>query len=347
MSAERVVSTSWLLADVGGTNVRFALAQPSLTTAPLVASSIRAYRVADFRTFSEAAAAYLRTLVTKPHHAVFAFAGRVEGTRVQMTNHPWAISAPQLQSDLALESVQLVNDFAAIGMGLPLLQHGDVLSLGHGVNVIGARARSQTFCVLGPGTGLGISALVVRDGRIDGLQTEGGHVGFAPSSTEEIAVLRQLMNRFSRVSIERVLSGNGLVNLRLALCAIEQIEAAPLQPEEITERARQVGDRECVRAVEMFCDILGSVAGDCVLSYGAWDGVYLAGGMLGPLLPWLQQGRFRLRFDEKGRFSQAVSKVPVALITHPQPGLLGAAGCAVVASGNSPLRTTEGTPARP
>lgn len=343
MSSTRVQFPYWLLADVGGTNVRFALAQPSAVV-PLVTESIRAYRVADFVSLAVAAREYLRPLAHKPTHAVFALAGRVEDGHVKMTNHPWSISGTQLQSDLSLESVQLINDFAAISMGLPLLQREDVMTLGHGTDVIYRRARPQTFCVLGPGTGLGIAALTIRDGRIETLQTEGGHAGFAPTSSEEIAILRHLMDRFGRVSIERVLCGSGLVNVYQAICAVDSIEALPLAPEQITERARQLTDVPCVRAVEMFCDVLGSVAGDCVLSYGAWDGAYLAGGMLAPLMPWLQQGRFRLRFDNKGRFAQAVSRVPVALVTHPQPGLLGAAAHAVLASGRSPLRNVAPVP---
>ncbi|HXY22007.1 MAG TPA: glucokinase [Burkholderiaceae bacterium] len=343
MSSNRGQTPTWLLADVGGTNVRFALAQPS-AVAPLMTESIRAYRVADFASLADAARSYARPLANKPTHAVFALAGRVENGHVKMTNHRWSVSAAQLQSDLTLDGVQLINDFAAISMGLPLLQRDDVTALGHGADVIYRRTRPQTFCVLGPGTGLGISALTVRDGRIETLQTEGGHVGFAPTSADEIAILRQLMDRFARVSVERVLCGSGLVNVYQAICAMDSIEASPLAPEEITERARQLTDPPCVRAVEMFCDILGSVAGDCVLGYGAWDGVYLAGGMLAPLLPWLQQGRFRLRFDNKGRFAQAVSRVPVALVTHPQPGLLGAAACAVLACGRSPLRSVDPVP---
>jgi len=318
--------------------VRFALAQPAAQV-PLLAPSIRAYRVAQFASLGLAAKAYLQEIHAKPRQAVFALAGRIEGTQVQMTNHAWHISSLQIKGDLALESVQLINDFAAIGMGLPLLQASDTLALAHGVDVIHRHARPQTFCVLGPGTGLGISALIVRDGRIQALQTEGGHVGFAPNSDEEIAVLRHLRSRFGRVSRERVLCGSGLANVHEALCAIDRVQSLPLAPEEITERARNASDPQCVRAVEMFCDILGAVAGDCVLSFGAWDGAYLAGGMLAPLLPWLQQGRFRLRFDDKGRFAQAVGKVGVSLITHPYPGLLGAAGCAVLASGASPVRT--------
>ncbi|SPE27523.1 Glucokinase [Burkholderiales bacterium] len=338
MSAQRSLPPAdWLLADVGGTNVRFALAQPA-AAAPLLLESIRAYRVAEFASLADAAKAYLAVIGEAPAHAVFALAGRVEGSLVQMTNHAWSISAPQLQHDLGLHSLKLVNDFAAIGVGLPLLAAGDVLALGPSVEAIARGRAPQTYCVLGPGTGLGVSTLAIRDGQLFGLETEGGHVSFAPTSDEEIAILRQLMTRFGRVSIERLLCGSGLVNVHRAICALAQVEAGNLSPEEVTAGARQHADPHCVHAIELFCDMLGSVAGDFALSFGAWDGVYLAGGMLDPLLPWLRQGRFRLRFNDKGRFSQAVARVPVALITHPQPGLLGTAAVAVLAAGRPLLR---------
>jgi len=337
MSADRTLPPAWLLADVGGTNVRFALAQPT-AQAPLLLESIHAYRVAEFASLADAAKAYLAVVGETPAHAVFALAGRIEGARVQMTNHAWSISAPELQRDLALHSVKLINDFAAIGVGLPLLGASDVLALGPRVEVIARASAPQTFCVLGPGTGLGVSTLAIRDGQLFGLETEGGHVSFAPTSEEEIAILRELMTRFGRVSIERLLCGSGLVNLHRAVCALAQVESADLSPEQITASARQQADPHCVRAIELFCDMLGCAAGDFALAYGAWDGVYLAGGMLDPLLPWLRQGRFRLRFNDKGRFSQAVARVPVALVTHRQPGLLGAAAVAVLAAGKPLLR---------
>ncbi len=345
MSAVPPAAEPWLLADLGGTNVRFALARTA-EPAPLVMDSIRAFRVADFPWFADAARAYLAQVGARPRHGVIAAAGPVRGSEVQLTNHAWRISAPQLEQELGLDSIRLVNDFAAVSMCLPLLSGADVLALGPPVPVIRQRPGRQTFCVLGPGTGLGVSGLVVRDALVVGLETEGGHGSFAPTNEEEIAILRHLMARFGRVSDERLLCGSGLVNLHQALCAIHGAAPgaggadalAPLPPEEITARAQRRSDPLCVRAVQCFCEMLGTVAGDLALTYGAWDGVYLAGGLLGPLAPWLAQGGFRQRFDGKGRFTQAMAEVPVALIIHPQPGLLGAAGIAVAAAGGSLLR---------
>lgn len=342
-AAER--DATWLLADVGGTNVRFALARPA-APAPLRLDTLRAYRVADHPSLSDAARHYLHDLAETapdsraalPGHAVLALAGRIEGDTAQLTNHSWFISGTRLRDDLGLGTVRLVNDFAAVGMSLPLLAATDVEAIGPAVQPIARAARQRTYCVLGPGTGLGVSALVVHGDTVTGLQTEGGHTSFAATDEEEIAVLRQLMGRFGRVSVERLLCGSGLVNLLQALCAIAGRDDAPFVPESITAHARDGSDALCVRAVELFCELLGTVAGDYALTYGAWDGVYLAGGLLGPLAPWIRRGRFRERFQSKGRFAQAMAQVPVALITHPQPGLLGAAAFAVTEAGLPLLR---------
>lgn len=322
----------WMVADVGGTNVRFALARPAACE-PLRRDSIRTFRVGAYASLADAGRAYLQGLqdagASRPRGAVIALAGRVEGGQGRLTNHPWQIEAARLEAELGLRSVHLLNDFAAVGLSLPLLAADDVLAVGAGVPRIGHAARA-TYCVLGPGTGLGVSALAIDAGRVLPLQTEGGHASFAPTTEEEIAVLRHLAARFGRVSVERLLCGSGLANLHEALCSIHGGNGAPLAPETITERAAQGSDARCTRAVELFCEILGTFAGDCALIFGAWDGVYLAGGMLRPLSAWIRTGSFRRRFEDKGRFAAAMGRVPVALITHPQPGLLGATACAVL-----------------
>jgi glucokinase len=337
MSSGRTSASPWLLADVGGTNVRFALAHPA-EPAPLLLDSMRAYRVAEFPSLADAAKAYFQTIGERPPHAVFALAGPVRGDEVQMTNFPWTISRPQLQRELACRSVHLVNDFAALVMGLPLLTTQDVVALGPARAPIARGVPNQTFCAMGPGTGLGVAALAVRGDAIVGLETEGGHASFAPTTEDEIGVLRHLIGRFGRVSIERLLCGSGLSNLHQALCAMQGCAQDLVAPEEITARANAGRDPLSVRAVEMFCEMLGSVAGDFALAYGAWDGVYLAGGLLVPLQGWLRQPPFRKRFENKGRFASVLAGVPVAMIAHPQAGLLGAAGFAVRAAGHSLLR---------
>lgn len=315
-----------LLADVGGTNVRFALADPQRAQ-PLLAGSIRRYRVIDFATFTDAALAYLGDSGVRARRGVFAFAGQVRDGEVQVTNHSWSVSRERVRAELALASAVFVNDFAAMSLCVPLLTAADVHAIGDPPPP--SLAGTRTFAVVGPGTGLGVGALLLRDGHAAALETEGGHLSFAPRTEEEIDVLRRLTARFGRVSNERLLCGSGLSNLHEALGEIHGVFDGRLTPEEITRRADAGEDAACVRAVEAFCELLGAVAGDFVLAFGAWDGVWLAGGLTPLLLPWLERGGFRRRFADKGRFAEAMARVPSSAILHPDAGLLGAAAYAL------------------
>ena len=315
-----------LLADVGGTNVRFALADPAAEV-PLLDASIRPYAVADFPSLAAAAAHYLESIGGRASHGVFAVAGRVEHDEARMTNHPWVVSAPRIATALGLQALRLVNDFVAQAMAVRLLRDEDVHPVGP-LTAPAAAGSARTYAVLGPGTGLGVGALLLRDGRATALATEGGHVGFAPGNAQEIAILEQLAAHYGHVSNERLVSGGGLVNLH---CALAGIAGEPwddtIQPADITARAK-AGDVRCGQVVELFCGIFGSVAGDTALALGAWDGVYLTGGLVPHLLADLQRPAFRKHFEAKGRYAEAMGKVPTLAIIHPQPGLLGAAAIA-------------------
>jgi len=317
-----------LLADVGGTNVRFALADTA-SPSPLRIDSIRRYRVADCATFADAARAYLREIGARPSRGVFAVAGPVTGGEVRMTNHPWLLSRARLHEELELDALLLVNDFAAMSHCLPLLAVSDMHAIGPLPPTRIDLRRRQTFAVIGPGTGLGVGALLVDGGRFVGLQTEGGHVGFAPGDAVETEVLRQLMARFERVSAERLLCGSGLVNLHHAL----HPESPEDTPERITAAANT--DPHCRETIERFCAMLGSIAGDFALAFGAWDGVYLAGGLTPKLLGWLGNGGFRARFDAKGRYASVLARIPTIAILHADAGLLGAAALALLDAGRS------------
>jgi len=316
-----------LLADIGGTNARFALAQPDRAAPQLLPDSVQIFAVADFPSLADAARHYLDRTGATPSHGVFAVAGRVDGDEARITNHPWVISAERTRIALGLQRIDLVNDFAAQAMAVSLLQPADVVPIGgvawRGWNEPGDR----TYAIIGAGTGLGVGALLRRDGRYYPLQTEGGHVSFAPGTPEEIEVLQRLSGEFGRVSNERLLSGSGLVNLHRALSQIAGEDPGPLQPADITAMARE-GDARCLRAIDVFCAVFGAAAGDLVLTLGAWDGVFLPGGLVPKLMPWLAHSGFRQRFEHKGRFSPTMARVPTLAVTHPQPGLLGAAALA-------------------
>ena len=326
-------SSPTLLADLGGTNVRFGLADCTKSD-PLMLDTVRRYRVKDFGSLAEAIRQYHSDTGLTAKNAVIAAAGRIsDGETVKITNNPWSIAAHKLSDELKMDWVHLVNDFAAQSMAVILLKQNDLVPVGKlALPDIGSQ-QEQTFCVVGPGTGLGVGGLLVRDNHCSVLQTEGGHAGFAAHSPEDIEILKYLNGKYGRVSNERLICGQGLVNLYDAICAIAGEKPAELQPEDITERANNNSDPLCVRTVETFAGIFGSVAGDLVLTLGAWDGVYLTGGLIPILLPWLERGNFRERFEAKGRFRDIMEKVPTQAIMNPEPGLIGAAALAVIESG--------------
>lgn len=313
-----------LLADIGGTNARFALADTAAVN-PLLAETIRDYRVKDFDSLAAAASCYQAELGVRAAGACFAVAGRVDGDSVRMTNHHWHVSLRQTQAELALDRLHVINDFYALAMGVPRIGAEHLCAIGPAADGQGSSRAAKVWAVLGPGTGLGCAALMRFGDHYHVLETEGGHIGFAPRSQDESALLGQLHRSFVRVSNERLISGVGLQNIHQALAALAQEPLEDLRPEQITARAQEGGDALCVRTMETFVRVFGAVAGDAVLGFGAWDGVYLAGGLIPHILPWLQSGAFRQRFEDKGRFQDAMQRVPTLAILHPQPGLLGTA----------------------
>jgi glucokinase len=318
-----------LLADIGGTHARFALADPNLAAA-LVEPSVRQFEVARFASVDEAAQDYLEQVKAadgRVERGVFAVAGRIEGDRARITNHPWLISRQGTQSALGLRNLHLVNDFAAQAMAVALLDAKDLAPIGP-LGFERGDGGDRSYAVLGPGTGLGVSALLVRNGCKHVLETEGGHVSFAATTPREAAVLERLAARFGRVSNERLVSGNGLVNIHRALAEIAGEPAPTLLPREVSAGAAR-GDARCREAMDLFFAAFGAIAGDLALTLGAWDGVFLTGGLVPKLLAPLQQSRFRSQFEAKGRFAAAMAGVPTLAVIHPQPGLLGAAAFAL------------------
>ena len=318
-----------LLADIGGTHARFGLADTS-QPAPLINTSIRQFEVARFASLVDAAHHYLhqaQATLGPVEQGVFAVAGRVDGDNASVTNHPWHISRTETQAALGLGHLRLVNDFAAQAMAVNLLTDADLASIGGLRRKPGGRSH-HTYAVLGPGTGLGVSALIVRNGESHVLETEGGHISFAPTTAEEALILERLSKQFGRVSNERLISGSGLVNIHRALTGFSDEDGSARLPHEVSAGAAR-GDADCRNAVDVFCAVFGSIAGDLVLTLGAWDGVFLTGGLVPKLLDALHASQFRARFEAKGRFSPAMAGVPTLAVLHPQAGLLGAAAFAM------------------
>jgi glucokinase len=312
-----------LVADIGGTNARFALTDPAGAQPRLLHQ--RTLRCADFASLHHAAERYLADVGARPHEASIAVACPVAGDEVRLTNRAWAFSRSELKRTLGLAALGVINDFGAVAWALPALGRDDLLPL-YGDAAPPARGP---VTLIGPGTGLGVGLLA--GDRQRGwlvLETEGGHVSFAPQGEEEALIARWVVARFGRASTERVLSGSGLSHIDAALRAADPT-GAPADPG-LRDPATIVGaaldghDVMARRTLARFCAILGSVAGDAALIHGA-RGVAIAGGIVPRFVPFLRSSAFRERFLAKGRFADHLAQVPIQVITHPQPGLLGAA----------------------
>lgn len=307
-----------LVADIGGTNARFALAEID-NGARL--REVQKFRAEDFETVGDAAAAYLESVKEKPTLACLAVAGPVTDAAVEFTNSPWVLDIPKTKAALGLDRLTAVNDFEALAAGVRALAREDFLAVKPGPGAPGA-----PVLVMGPGTGLG-QALIVPcgDGGERIVTTEGGHIAFAPRSDEEIAVMKFIAREHKRVSVERVLSGRGLVNIHRALCALEGVQRVSLQADEITKAARDQSLPIAVRTVAMFCGMLGAAAGDAVLATGARAGVVLGGGVLPKIRDIFLGSDFVSRFLDKGRMRAYVDAAPVDLIVGDNAALTGAA----------------------
>lgn len=325
-------ATHDLVADVGGTNARFALVERDAgrridhaTFAPRLLGQ-RTLPTAAYASLRHAAEHYLAEAGAKPARAAIAVASPVTGDAVRLTNRAWSFSRAELERDLGLERLVVLNDFGAIARAVPSLGAADRETL-HGDP---AAPLLGPVTVIGPGTGLGVALLVSVDCRWHAVETEGGHVTFAPQGDEEHAIVRWLDARFGRTSTERVLSGAGLSHIDAVLgggAAPPTLDAlrAPLRdPAEIVAAALEGHDATARRALARFCAILGSVAGDAALIHGART-VAIAGGIVPRFVPFLRASAFRERFLAKGRFAALLESVAIHVVTHPLPGLLGAA----------------------
>ena len=306
-----------LIADLGGTNLRLAVARRGAGIA-----DVAVHRCADFPDLAAAVVAYLESLpaAARPTRGAIAVACSVMGDEVRLTNLDWRFSIAGLQRELAFERLDVINDFAAIALAVPHLGESDLRQVGGGTAVADA-----PIGIIGPGTGLGVTGLIRTEAGDTALSTEGGHATLPAMDDEEAEVIGLLRKRFGHVSAERALSGPGLINLHQALSQIAGRDAGTPTPDEITAGALADPASAHGRAVEMFCRLLGTVAADLALSLGARGGIYIAGGIVGKLGPAFERSGFRARFEQKGRFSEYLAAVPTFVITDEQPALRGLA----------------------
>jgi glucokinase len=315
-----------LVADVGGTHIRFGIAVGGPDANSLNVHCVRRYAVRAHESISHAAQHYRSATPGVPaalHRAAVAVAGRVDADRVQLTNSAWSFSARALSESQRFEHLHVINDFEAVGHAVGALRAADL-------QPVGAQRlsmpMSQGVCaIVGVGTGLGVGGVVANAGTFTVLATEGGHSSFAPTNERSIELLRWLRKKHGRVSAERVLSGAGLSNVYQGLCECEGRHVPELSAAQITTRAADGSDADCVEAVGTFCELLGSFAGDLALTLGAWSGVLVSGAMLQHFDREMLERRVRQGFEYKGRFTPAMRNVPLETISHPHVELLGAA----------------------
>lgn len=309
-----------LVADVGGTNVRFALIHgPGLPP-----DDERVLPCADYPGLHDAARAYLDPLGARPVWAAIGIATAIAGDFVRMTNLGWQFSRSELRAQLGVDELLVINDFTALALSLPLLADDEKVKVGGG-----EPDPDLPIALLGAGTGLGVSGLIPAHApgetpRWLPLQGEGGHVSFSPFDEREDEVLRILRRRFGHVSAERLLSGPGVVNLYRALAELDGVAAENLDAATITgSGVAEAG--LCRDTVDMFCAMLGTVSANLVVTLGARGGLYIGGGIVPKLGDYFAASPFRTRFEQKGRFSDYLAAVASYVIVADHPALRGTA----------------------
>lgn len=304
-----------LLADVGGTNARFAL-----ETAPGVIEPVRSYACNAFPSLVEAIQQYLNDAnCDRVSHAAVAIANPVSGDHVKMTNHHWAFSIEATRRNLGLTSLLVENDFTALAMALPRMNGKQWRQIGEGTP-----CTNSPIGLLGPGTGLGVSGLLYNDGVWIPLSSEGGHVTFSPVDERDDIVLRYARRRWSHVSFERIAAGPGLSVIYDALATALGKPSVNLEPGAIVELASN--DDELAREViSCFSGILGTLAGNLALTLGAKGGVFIGGGVARRLDILFDVATFRQKFEQKGRFESMLQAIPTYQITAEYPTFPGVA----------------------
>ncbi|MBB3033837.1 glucokinase [Alteriqipengyuania lutimaris] len=309
--------------DIGGTHARFVIAsfdaEGTITLGEPV--TLKTEDHASFQTAWEDFGSMQEGDL--PRAVAIAVAGPVGGEVIRFTNNPWLIRPALVKSKLNVDAFTIVNDFGAVGHAVARAQDSDFLHLTGPDQPL---ASEGTISIVGPGTGLGV-AQIYRDGhggyRVQA--TEGGHIDFAPHDMIEDAILARLRKRHNRVSVERVVSGPAIVDIYATLARMESRGVIEEDDRTIWQAGMSGEDSLAAAAVDRFCLSLGSVAGDIALAQGGFGGVVIAGGLGYRIRDTLAQSGFAERFQAKGRFQTLMSTIPVKIITHPQPGLFGAA----------------------
>ena len=304
-----------VVADVGGTNIRLAVCD--IKSGEL--SQLKEFACAEFVTLEAALVHYFATLAGEVKHLCIGIACPVEDDHVVMTNLSWEFSKQALKDKLKLESLYVINDYTAISLAVPFLSQEEKVQIGGGT-----AQKDGVTAVFGPGTGLGVSHIIKSAGKWISLDGEGGHVSFTANTREQADILFLLQKQFGHVSAERILSGQGLVNLYRSLCTLSGQPVEFDQPKDVSKAALEGSCAAARRSLEIFCQVMGSFAGNLALNLACTGGVYIAGGIVPRFVDFFQSSEFRSCFEDKGRFKDYLASIPTFLITNDNPGLLGA-----------------------
>ncbi|MFT5134671.1 MAG: glucokinase [Gammaproteobacteria bacterium] len=312
----------YVVADVGGTNARFSLVTGQTDASnSLDLSHQQIYLCQDFINFEDLLGGYITSLGdVKPIGAAVAIAGPLLGNKIKMTNLTWEISIDAIQKQFKLEQFRCINDFGALAYSTLQLEQNDVQIIHQGIH-----NENANRAIIGPGTGLGIAGLVRSGDHWMPVAGEGGHMTYAPASKIEMEIRKVIEPGDKHISAERFVSGPGLVNIYKALSLINGTPFEAISPSAISQRAITKSDHACEEALKLFCKMLGTVAGNACLVYGAYGGVYLGGGILPKIQSEELLNYIAERFQQKGRLQGLLDKVPLYMLRGEFTALKGVA----------------------
>jgi glucokinase len=305
-----------LVADIGGTNARFAM----VADATAKAIEPRNLRCAEYETIVDATLAYLDLVALgKPYQAAISIASPVTGDALNMMNHSWSFSVSETREALGLRHLKVLNDYTALALALPMLRDDQRLQVGAGQGLAG-----HPIAVLGPGTGLGVSAVVPAGEHWVPLESEGGHASYGPLNAREQAIIEVMRERLEHVSAESLVSGRGLSLIYEMITRLDQGVGVKLSPGEVTQRALELECPVALETLSIFCNILGTIAGNLALTLGAQGGVYIGGGIILRIVDFFSRSGFRERFEKHGRLTPYLRNIPTYVINTDYPALAGA-----------------------
>ena len=307
-------NTDLLVADIGGTNARFAVSDGEGAL-----QELRVLHAAKFPKIEDAVESYLAELKRpRPTQACFAVACPAKGAEIKLTNSSWRFVKEDLRQHFRFERFVVINDFEALAASVPILKGPQLAELRSG-----NPDPTSVSLVIGPGTGLGVGAYVPAGKSAWAvISGEGGHVGFAPNTEQEIRLWQRMREKYGRVSAERVLNGAGLVNVYRFMADEAGQPAGEIDAPEISRRAL-AGEEVAINTVLMFFDMLGSVTGDLALAFGSRGGVYIGGGITPKLLDFARRSKLVERFLDKGRVAAILQSMPICVILEERAALYG------------------------